>query len=291
MIQAYRRLVVPLLILVPALMVGGFEYIRHELFVESPVRTGNLLAAAVAVIGSLIYYLVLYRYIQGLARHAEQERLERAVRERQAKIAEDLHDEILQNLFFINVQIGEAKARAAAAGMADIGRSLESIGAAVRETHARMRSTIEALEQVENSKGADPGRRDDWLPSLMETVLTWQEQNGMPVQIELGPMKGVRLRRRQAEAMCSVVWQALQNVRKHANATRVEIRGQRCRDGVEWTISDNGRGFDVQAAEPHFGFRKMQRVERELGIQVRIASRIGSGTRVTVRVPVGESTS
>ena len=87
-----------------------------------------------------------------------------------------------------------------------------------------------------------------------------------------------------------VVQEALTNIARHANASRVAIRLVFEDTGVEATVEDNGRGFDLTEATSSrerglglFGMR--ERVEL-IGGTFNIDTRPGTGTRIRIRVPV-----
>jgi signal transduction histidine kinase len=83
--------------------------------------------------------------------------------------------------------------------------------------------------------------------------------------------------------------EALTNILRHAQATHVDITMQ---DGAEFilTISDNGRGT-VGSDKSGLGILGMQERARLVGGKIDIHGLEGAGTTITVRVPVGKSSS
>ena len=72
---------------------------------------------------------------------------------------------------------------------------------------------------------------------------------------------------------------------------RVTVRSWRDLDAHVITITDNGVGFDVEAAKhaegTHIGIRNVtERIEKMCGGTVEINSKEGEGTSVTIRIPV-----
>nr|WP_290666635.1 sensor histidine kinase [Ardenticatena sp.] len=86
--------------------------------------------------------------------------------------------------------------------------------------------------------------------------------------------------------------EALNNVRRHANATHIQVRLYIVEAMCHLTIQDNGVGFDVPASLPnlaaagHFGLVGMWERVQAIGGQLRITSRRGEGTRIDVEVPL-----
>ncbi len=86
--------------------------------------------------------------------------------------------------------------------------------------------------------------------------------------------------------------EALNNVAKHAQASKVTVRMVRSHPDIILRIEDNGRGFDVarrlaQAAdEKRMGVRSMEERARLIGGSMEIQSLVGKGTRIIFTVPL-----
>nr|MCU0509018.1 ATP-binding protein [Anaerolineae bacterium] len=91
-----------------------------------------------------------------------------------------------------------------------------------------------------------------------------------------------------AEGLYRIAQEALNNALKHAFATRETVRLYVDVDDVALEIEDDGRGFDVIAAEGKggMGIASMRDRTRQLGGELSIHSDIGAGTKVTARVPL-----
>ncbi|HEY7590998.1 MAG TPA: sensor histidine kinase [Candidatus Limnocylindrales bacterium] len=88
-----------------------------------------------------------------------------------------------------------------------------------------------------------------------------------------------------------VAQEALQNVRKHASASKVSVTTRV--EGEDWVleIRDDGRGFDLATATTqgrrHFGVRFMQERAELIGARLDVRSRPGEGTVVRLAIPMG----
>jgi signal transduction histidine kinase len=88
-----------------------------------------------------------------------------------------------------------------------------------------------------------------------------------------------------------IVQEAVTNVVKHAAATEATVVVKRRPDAVSLSIRDNGRGFESAqlAAQPHelgYGLTGIGERARILGAGLVIDSRPGSGTSLTVEIPL-----
>ena len=88
-----------------------------------------------------------------------------------------------------------------------------------------------------------------------------------------------------------ILQEALSNVAAHAQATRAAVLVEQRDLALALVISDNGRGFDVQAVSPsrQLGLIGMREIVHSLGGDLLIQSEPGRGTRVEVVVPLEES--
>lgn len=95
----------------------------------------------------------------------------------------------------------------------------------------------------------------------------------------------------QAEdALFRIAQEALINVQRHGEATRVEITLSPLRGGVVCSVSDNGVGFDAenvlaQDASSHWGLKCMAERAALVGGNVNICTALGKGTVVRAWVP------
>ncbi|GAA4352757.1 sensor histidine kinase [Angustibacter luteus] len=90
--------------------------------------------------------------------------------------------------------------------------------------------------------------------------------------------------------LVSIAGEALENVRRHADASEVGVSLQGRPDSVELVVADNGRGFDATAAGPkgHFGMQGMTERARQVGGDLTVTSCPAEGTTIRVRIPVAQ---
>jgi PAS domain S-box-containing protein len=91
-----------------------------------------------------------------------------------------------------------------------------------------------------------------------------------------------------------IAQEALNNARKHAQASMAILKLEFSGDNLTLTVSDNGRGFKVPrmigdlADLGKLGLAGMQERARLIGGRLEIESERGKGTTVTVKVPISE---
>jgi len=93
-------------------------------------------------------------------------------------------------------------------------------------------------------------------------------------------------------AVYRVVQEALTNIRKHANASKVNLRLQFGEDKLLVDISDNGEGFDPSQtldsaiSVGHMGLLGMKQRAEMLGGDIKIKTDEGKGTTITLILPI-----
>jgi signal transduction histidine kinase len=80
--------------------------------------------------------------------------------------------------------------------------------------------------------------------------------------------------------------EALQNVAKYAQPSRVVVRVRTADTGLAFEVADDGKGFDPASAPQSSGLQNMRDRLEALGGSFQVQSAPGSGTTVEGRVPL-----
>jgi signal transduction histidine kinase len=91
-----------------------------------------------------------------------------------------------------------------------------------------------------------------------------------------------------------VAQEALTNVARHAQASRVEVAIQKLPDGICMNIKDDGKSFQVDGlldgkAGKHLGLLGMRERLEMIGGSFEVESTPGIGTTVTAKIPLGRN--
>ncbi|MBX3666614.1 MAG: type IV pili methyl-accepting chemotaxis transducer N-terminal domain-containing protein [Burkholderiales bacterium] len=206
---------------------------------------------------------------------------ELAVYEERSLLAQELHDSIAQSLAFLNIQVQMLEDSLRRDARGEIGEVLGRIREGVKESYDDVRELLThfrvRVRQEEDIGGA-----------LRHMLERFGRQSGL-VTVFSDDGTGVPLQAETQLQVLHILQEALSNVRKHAGAGRVSLAVHRDSD-YRFTISDDGRGFDVAAAaaasEGHIGLRIMQERAQRIGGRIEIRSGAGDGTTVTLILPV-----
>ena len=204
---------------------------------------------------------------------------ELGVVEERNRLAREVHDTLAQGLMAIALQLETAE-------------RLLPPGAEAK------RIVGDAREQANRS--LDEARRAVWgltarlldgasLPEVLQgEVERFGRRLGVPVQL-VQEADGAPLSDEQATALLRVAQEALHNVEKHAEPTRVRVELHHDRPGGMLTllVADDGKGFDRKALpgpDGGYGLSGMHERVRLAGGDLEVESAPGWGTRVRARL-------
>jgi two-component system NarL family sensor kinase len=212
------------------------------------------------------------------ARLAEEStRLARA--EERARIAREIHDTLAQGLTAIGLDLEGAL------------RHLESHPERARERLERaLDTTRESLEEARRSVlnlRAAPVAGKPLAEALAALARAFTSETGVRVHVRSRGHPALPLRV-EAE-LFRIAQEALANVRKHARAKEVEVSLRASPSGVRLSIRDDGHGFKAYSVNSEgggYGLQGMKERARLLGGSLRILSRPGRGTTVSVTAPL-----
>lgn len=204
-----------------------------------------------------------------------------AQEEERSRISRDLHDGLGQIIAAANFELGMMRKRLTAASGVD--------EAEFAETSALIGEAGEKLRRI--CRGLRPPMLDDLglIPAVRQLADEIEEHSDLEIDLE------IRLDEDQFPvppdaALClfRVLQEALTNVVRHADASRVSVTLVREYQWLTLSVYDNGEGFEPKTlAQAHgYGVEGMKERVRLVNGTFEIQSVPGQGTRVTLRVPV-----
>lgn len=78
----------------------------------------------------------------------------------------------------------------------------------------------------------------------------------------------------------------IQNCKKHAEANLITIDFSIHKKAVFLSITDNGKGFNLNNSKKGIGLKNLQERVNDLNGTLRIKSELGNGTKTTIRIPL-----
>jgi PAS domain S-box-containing protein len=199
---------------------------------------------------------------------------ELAVAEERQRLARELHDSVTQTLFSSSVMIESAlrqwdanpeKAHALAAQCHQL----------TRNALAEMRLLLLELRPSALLQAS--------FGQLIEQLADLVQKRGY-FELEVDVSQVPKLPGEAQIALYRIVQEALNNATKHSQATQVRLTARHEYGTVVMTIEDNGNGFDPgNVPVSSLGLGMMRERAEQVGASIEFESRLGGGTRVTVR--------
>ncbi len=204
-------------------------------------------------------------------------KLGQAQEDERKRIARELHDETIQALVVVSRDLDDLASPDAKLTARDIREEVRKIIEGLRNFGQELRPSI--LDDL----GLIPAVK--WLASDLtknykiraEVEITGSQRN-LPPETEL--------------MLFRIAQEALVNIRRHSQATLATVRIDFAENRVKLVIQDNGKGFEVPprlsdlARTGKLGLAGIRERAQLLGGSINIESQSGSGTTLTIEVPL-----
>ena len=201
-------------------------------------------------------------------------RRRRTLAEEHERIARDLHDTVIQELFAIGMSLQAVHAEAQPERVAArIERAVDSLDETIRQ----IRSTI-----FELNAGAQAGTISRDLRQLVESLAL--SLGFEPAITLIGPLDHA-LPPAVAAHVLPTVREGLTNIARHARASRAEVLVQLDRDALRVEVRDDGVGIP-EDPERSSGLGNLARRAAELGGSLQVRRNGPAGTVLEWTVPV-----
>jgi two-component system sensor histidine kinase UhpB len=196
-----------------------------------------------------------------------------AQEEERRRLARDLHDEVNQALTAILLRL-EALSHDAPAELSD------EFAEVKRLVNQAMSELLQLARQLRPTALDDHGL----LPALETHLRRFASQTGIDADLRTRG-QATDLEADQEIAVYRVAQEALANVARHADASRVEVDLDTSGSALELRVRDDGRGFSTGGRRNGLGLGGMAERARLVGGELTIDSRPGCGTELVMRVP------
>jgi signal transduction histidine kinase len=211
--------------------------------------------------------------------HLLETRRELAVVEERNRLARELHDSVKQQAFAAAAQISGVRTLVKRdPEMAEA--HLEEAERLIYELRQELTSLIlELRPAVLDDKGL--------ASAVRKYAADWSRQNGIKPEVRVQGERSLPLDIEQP--LFRIMQESLANVARHSKANNVEIGLVYANGEVTLTVTDDGRGFDINRTHSGFGLISMgQRVEPLEG-NLTVESTPGKGTSISCTVPVSSA--
>lgn len=203
-----------------------------------------------------------------------------AVLEERNQLAQGLHDSIAQTLNFLNLQVQMLEKAFNANNKVEASENLAFIKDGIRESYDNVRQLLLSFRA--------PLRLESFSHHLEELIKRFQQQT----HIEISTMvdaSNINLSDKEKLEVVLIIQEALSNVRKHANATKVALQIYSESDAHVIKVIDNGQGFAEEILRDksleHVGLMIMEERAQKINGKLNLRSQLGEGTELCLVIP------
>jgi signal transduction histidine kinase len=205
-----------------------------------------------------------------------------ALEERQ-RIAAEMHDGLAQTLSYMGLKTDRAAELLEMGQGEQAAEIFHEVRDAIGQATHEVRSSIASLQE-------GPAPRLSLQEAVSRAVNAVQVDGMQGVIMENALPAPVFFAAAELEQIVRVVQEALNNALHHSAAQTIRVRMEVGAGGTVITVGDDGCGFSTSAQDlsngGHFGLSIMRARAARLGGELQIHSEVGSGTRITLVVPL-----
>jgi signal transduction histidine kinase len=154
------------------------------------------------------------------------------------RIASDLHDGVVQGLAGASYTLSAVADKARASGATHLANTAAHTAVDLRRWVRELRSLVMTI--------TPPALREQGLGASLSDLASTLEGRGISVHVEVAPE--LELDEATERLVYRVAQEAVRNVVRHAEATRVEIYLRQTPGQLQLEVADDGRGFDPAAS-------------------------------------------
>jgi nitrate/nitrite-specific signal transduction histidine kinase len=205
-----------------------------------------------------------------------------ATLEERNRIAAEMHDGIGQTLSYLGLMTDQAL------GFLSDGQGEEAIEH-LHKTRDTIAQAARSIRQAINRLLDETPLNQDLCVSLEESVKDFGLEHQLNIEWKNQLASESQCSREVSEQVAKIVFEALTNILKYADAKRVIVTLDENEDGFQVSIKDDGQGFLMPATKQtgHFGLQIMQVRAAHIGGKVSVESEPGAGTQISLTWPDG----
>jgi len=205
-----------------------------------------------------------------------------AQEEERKMISRELHDQIAQTLTGINIRLAALKTEATV--------NTKGLQKKISSTQRLVEKSVDIVHRF--ARELRPTVLDDLglIPALLSFMKSFNKRTG--VRTSLTAFAAVeRLDTAKRTVLFRIAQEALNNVARHAHASRVEVSIQKLPDCICMKIKDDGKSFHVQQVlhakgNKHLGLLGMRERLEMIGGSFGVESAPGKGTTIQAQIPL-----
>lgn len=245
----------------------------------------ELLVTAADQLATAIENARLYAEMEARVDALSRELQYMAVVEERERLSREMHDGLAQTLSLLSIQAGQSRSLLSGGDIQACMDELHEMSRVIDAGYEEVREAISNL-RLTAPKGAG---FTDWL---QEYVDEFGLRHDLSTELHISPRTSpLILPPYQEVHLTRIIQEALNNVRKHAQASHIQMALIPNGRKLTLRVEDDGLGFDLERAPSHrgrYGLSTMRERARLLGGDLYVQSAPGLGTVITVEIERGD---
>jgi len=214
--------------------------------------------------------------------------VEESLRLQRTEIAGQIHDQIIPPLFAARMQLEALAGKLRASGESD--HSLPGpvvLSSVDRAAEFVVQSMMAARELLSDVSPPTTGERywQQQIELVSDLLSTRLDKNGQPIKLDVsGDFPWDTMPTETSIVVTNIVTEAIRNAIRHSHADRISVAID-SPQSRQIHVTDNGRGFDPASIKSNHGMMLMTARAKSIGGQLKIDSKFGGPTRLTIAWP------
>ena len=208
----------------------------------------------------------------------QQSKIDSARKEEKNRIAMELHDGILNNIYAVRLNLEFINKKADEESILkrkEFIKELQNIETEIRSVSHELSRSAD-FNQGKNFKNmiefmvlSQKNKFDTEFEAVIDDTIDWESiSNFCKVNIY------------------RIIQESLQNINKYAQAKLAVVKMEGSSSDIKITVTDNGQGFDVEKAKGGIGLKNLKERASAINATIKITSKPGQGTIVQVLFPI-----
>ncbi|WP_246944364.1 histidine kinase [Bacillus pinisoli] len=211
-----------------------------------------------------------------------EEKEKRSIVEERNRIARDIHDGVAQTIAGALMKLETAQRKWE--------KSPEETKILVIDSMDKLRGSLKQIRQSIYALRPYITERVGLQSAIKQRITVFEKETGLSFTYEERG-ENLSLSSMVEKILYDTFQESVQNIIKHAHATKVEILLSYQKEHILLRVKDNGVGFSLVEAmmkaqkEPHFGILQMNDAAERIGASLQIDSKPEQGTEISMMVP------
>ena len=205
----------------------------------------------------------------------QQDKIEEARALEKTRVSKELHDGVLGRLFGVRLSL-------------DSLNFTEGKDAATNRSRyvSQLKTIEEDIRKISHEMNTDFVSGSGFVDVLKELVDTQAKAYGLDAEFTASEeVNWERVSNKVKINLYRIVQESMQNIYKHAKATKMSVAISLLNDDICLEVSDNGKGFDTSSQRRGIGLKNITSRVKDLKGSVVFESKSGKGTTVRVFLP------